>query len=117
MESLELKRKKLDKTSIKGVVKYVNDKALRVLEFNKIKEDLKKYTTTSAGKDIIESLVPYDNAFEVREHIEETKEAFELLIKKSAPPFEGLYDVREGIGRAQKGFSLCLCSFLELQIY
>lgn len=92
----------------------MNDKALRVLEFNKIKEELKKYTTTSAGKDIIEELVPYDNAFEVREHIEETREAFELLIKKSAPPFEGLYDVREGIGRAQRGFSLLPVQLLRI---
>ncbi len=92
----------------------MNDKALRVLEFNKIKEELKKYTTTSAGKDIIEELVPYDNAFEVREHLEETREAFELLIKKSAPPFEGLYDVREGIGRAQRGFSLLPVQLLRI---
>lgn len=92
----------------------MNDKALRVLEFNKIKEELKKYTTTSAGKDIIEELVPYDNAFEVREHIEETREAFELLIKKSAPPFEGLYDIREGIGRAQRGFSLLPVQLLRI---
>ncbi|MCY6353859.1 endonuclease MutS2 [Clostridium sp. ZS2-4] len=92
----------------------MNDKALRVLEFNKIKEELKKYTTTSAGKDIIEELVPYDNAFEVREHVEETREAFELLIKKSAPPFEGLYDVREGIGRAQKGFLLLPVQLLRI---
>lgn len=92
----------------------MNDKALRVLEFNKIKEELKKYTTTSAGKDIIEELVPYDNAFQVREHIEETREAFELLIKKSAPPFEGLYDVREGIGRAQRGFSLLPVQLLRI---
>lgn len=92
----------------------MNDKALRVLEFNKIKEELKKYTTTSAGKDIIEELVPYDNAFEVREHIEETREAFQLLIKKSAPPFEGLYDVREGIGRAQRGFSLLPVQLLRI---
>lgn len=92
----------------------MNDKALRVLEFNKIKEELKKYTTTSAGKDIIEELVPYDNAFEVREHLEETREAFQLLVKKSAPPFEGLYDVREGIGRAQKGFSLLPVQLLRI---
>ncbi|MCY6370524.1 endonuclease MutS2 [Clostridium ganghwense] len=92
----------------------MNDKALKVLEFDKIKEELKKYTTTSAAKDIIEELVPYDNSYEVREHLEETREAFQLLVKKSAPPFEGLYDVREGIGRAEKGFLLMPVQLLRI---
>ncbi|MCY6958657.1 endonuclease MutS2 [Clostridium brassicae] len=92
----------------------MNHKSLRVLEFNKIKEELKKYTVTGAAKDIIEELEPYDNAYEVREHLEETKEAFQLLIKKSAPPFEGLFDVREGIEKAQKGFVLLPVQLLRI---
>ncbi|MFR5170242.1 MAG: endonuclease MutS2, partial [Clostridium paraputrificum] len=39
----------------------------------------------------------------VREALEESREALELLIKKGNPPFEGLHDVREGIERAKKG--------------
>ncbi|MCY6483549.1 endonuclease MutS2 [Clostridium aestuarii] len=92
----------------------MNERALRVLEFNKIKEDLKRYTVTSASKDIIDELQPYDNIFEVTEHLQETKEAFELLIKKSAPPFEGMYDVREGISRAEKGFMLMPVQLLRI---
>lgn len=60
----------------------MNDKALKVLEFGKIKEQLKKHTTTSAAKDLINKLEPYSSAYEVREHLEETKEAFQLLIKR-----------------------------------
>ncbi|QGU94978.1 endonuclease MutS2 [Clostridium bovifaecis] len=92
----------------------MNDKALRVLEFDKIKEQLKKYTATSASKDIIDELKPYDSAFEVREHLEETREAFQLLIKKGDPPFEGMYDVREGIGKAEKGFLLLPVQLLRI---
>jgi DNA mismatch repair protein MutS2 len=84
----------------------MNDRALRVLEFVKIKETLKNYTASHAAKDIIEDLKPYTNAFEVKEHLEETKEALSLLFKKGSPPFEGLYDVREAINRASKGMSL-----------
>lgn len=84
----------------------MNERALRVLEFNKIKEMVKSYTSTEAAKDLIEDLKPYDNIYEVKEHLEETKEALNLLTKKGAPPFEGVYDIREGVTRAEKGFSL-----------
>lgn len=81
----------------------MNQKALRVLEFNKIKESIKRFTQTTAGKDLIDLLQPYGNIYEVREHLEETKEALELLSKKGSPPFEGVYDIRDGISRASKG--------------
>lgn len=92
----------------------MNDKALRVLEFDKIKEQLKKNTTTSAGKDLVDELKPYESAYEVGEHLEETKEAFQLLIKKGAPPFEGMFDVREGIAKAEKGFVLLPVQLLRI---
>lgn len=81
----------------------MNEKALKVLEFNKIKEIMKKYTATSAAKDLIDELKPYSSAYEVIHHLKETEEAFQLLVKKGNPPFEGLYDVRDGIERATKG--------------
>jgi DNA mismatch repair protein MutS2 len=92
----------------------MNEKTLRVLEFNKVKELIKKYAHTSAAKDIIEELKPYKNIYEVREHLEETWEAFMLLVKKGAPPFEGIYDVREGISRAEKGSSLMAGQLLKI---
>ncbi|GAA0747988.1 endonuclease MutS2 [Clostridium oceanicum] len=92
----------------------MNDKAIKVLEFNKIKNILKDYTNTTAGKDIIDELVPYENIYEVKEHIEETKEAFKLLVTKGAPPFEGVYDVRDGISRAGKGSVLIPGQLLKI---
>ena len=84
----------------------MQEKTLRVLEYNKIKENIKKYAKTLAAKDLIDSLEPYSSIYEVKEHLEETKEAFSLLIKKGNPPFEGIYDVREGINRAKKESTL-----------
>lgn len=92
----------------------MNEKALKVLEFNKIKEMLKQYTNTQAAKDIIDDLKPYENSYEVREHIEETKEAFKLLVTKGAPPFEGIYDIRDGIRMAEKGSSLMPIQLLRI---
>jgi DNA mismatch repair protein MutS2 len=92
----------------------LNEKALRVLEYYKIRDIIKNYTQTGAAKDILESLRPYDNIYEVREHLEETREALELLMKKGSPPFEGLYDIREGISRAEKGSTLMPGQLLKI---
>ena len=92
----------------------MNEKALRVLEYNKIKDMIKNYTQTGAGKDLIDALKPYDNIYEVREHLEETYEALLLLGKKGSPPFEGLYDIREGISRAAKASTLMPGQLLKI---
>ncbi|WP_163194436.1 endonuclease MutS2 [Clostridium thermarum] len=84
----------------------MDERSLRVLEFSKIKEKIKTYTQTAAAKELIEELVPYSNVYEIRERLQETKEAVELLMKKGSPPFEGIHDVRDGISRAEKAASL-----------
>ncbi|MHC6180716.1 endonuclease MutS2 [Clostridium sp. JNZ X4-2] len=92
----------------------MNEKSLKILEFNKIKEKLKKYANTSAGKDLIEALTPYNSTYEVKEHLQETSEALKLLIFRGAPPFEGVYDVRQGIEMAEKGFVLMPGQILKI---
>jgi len=80
----------------------MEDRTLRVLEFNKIKEILKEYIITESGKRLVEELRPYDTAYEVRRRLKESDEALDLLITKGNPPFEGLFDSGEGIERAKK---------------
>jgi DNA mismatch repair protein MutS2 len=92
----------------------LNEKSIKVLEFDKIREILKKYTQTAAGKDIIDKLQPYGNIYEIKEHLEEAREALMLLVKKGSPPFEGLYDVREAISRAEKDASLMPGQLLKI---
>lgn len=84
----------------------MEERTLRVLEFNKIKEKIKTYTQTTAAKELIEVLEPYQNVYEVRERLKETKEAMDILFKKGSPPFEGIHDVRGGISRAEKAAAL-----------
>jgi DNA mismatch repair protein MutS2 len=84
----------------------MNERALRVLEFDKIKEHMKKYAVSKAGKDYIGELKPYENSYLVKEHLDETEEAYNILFKKGAPPFSGLYDVRETLIKASKGMTL-----------
>ena len=92
----------------------MNSRALEVLEFNKIKGILKKYTKAEGAKDLIDQLSPYSSVYEVKEHLQETNEALNLLMKKGAPPFEGFYDVREHVERMEKGGVLSAGALLKI---
>ncbi len=92
----------------------MNEKSINILEFNKIKEQIKKYVATSAAKELIDELKPYDNVYEVRQHLLETKEALILISKKGTPPFEGLYDVRDSISRIEKGAGVVAGQLLKI---
>ena len=81
----------------------MEERSLRILEFNKIKNKLRYYAVTSGGKELIDHLIPYTSVFDVEKKLEETSEALDILIRKGAPPFEGLYETKEELERAEKG--------------
>lgn len=81
----------------------MKEKTLRVLEFNKVKDKLKTYAITESGKNLVEKLTPYKSIYEVKNKLEESNEALDILIRKGAPPFEGLFDTREALERVGKG--------------
>ncbi len=92
----------------------MNDRVLEVLEFDKIKEILKGYTITSSAKEMVLDLKPYSSIYDVKEHLEETNEALDILMRKGNPPFEGLYDVKENLTRAEKGGVLSIEALLRI---
>ena len=92
----------------------MNNKVIVSLEFDKIKKLIEKYAITASAKEKIRELEPYGSHFDVIEHLEETKEALDLLIKKGNPPFEGLYDVKEELVRVQKGGGLGAGELLKI---
>ena len=73
---------------------------------NKIKDKIKKYARTNAGKEKISDLAPYDNVYEINNKLDETNEALEVILDKGNPPLEGLFDIHEGVERARKGGTL-----------
>lgn len=92
----------------------MNDKVIKSLEFDKVRELVEKYAITTSAKNMINELTPYSNYHDVLEHLEETREALDMLVKKGNPPFEGLYDVKEDIIRAGKGGVLSPFSLLKI---
>jgi DNA mismatch repair protein MutS2 len=81
----------------------MNDRVLKVLEFNKIKEELLHYASSSLGKELVSKLNPSSNFDEVVRWQDETDEASILLRVKGNIPLGGIYDVRPYIKRASIG--------------
>lgn len=81
----------------------MDERALRTLEFAKIKEMLAERTATSLGKEIVESLFPSTDYLEVQHRQAETSEARRLYLGGHAIPLGGLHDLRMHVQRAVRG--------------
>ena len=92
----------------------MNKRALRVLEFNKIKEKITKYAATGATREMIMAMEPYETVYEIQKRLDEVEEALDLLMKKGNPPFEGLYNIEEYIVRCEKGGDLSAGALLKI---
>ena len=77
----------------------MNNKALRVLEFNKIKDMLKQYAASEMGKAVIEELKPSTDIDKIRSDQRETSEAVSMILKKGSLGLGGLRPVDEYIKR------------------
>ncbi|WP_164668431.1 endonuclease MutS2 [Virgibacillus doumboii] len=81
----------------------MNDRILRVLEFNKIIEQLNSHAATMIGKDLCSSLKPSVNIEEVKSLHDETDEASQILRLNKAIPLGGISDIRPSIKRSVIG--------------
>ncbi|MCC0644863.1 MULTISPECIES: endonuclease MutS2 [unclassified Clostridioides] len=84
----------------------MNEKSLRVLEYNKIIDLLKKKASSSLGLKYIESLVPNTDFVEVKSMLEETSEAQSIIIKRGSVGLDGIHDIEDKVKRAYIGASL-----------
>lgn len=84
----------------------MNEKALRILEYNKIIAMLCENTVSALGKEIAEVLVPSNNLHEIKELQQETTEAVNLILKKGSIPLFGMQDIRNAIKKAELGATL-----------
>lgn len=84
----------------------MNEKALRVLEYNKIIDMLCENTVSEMGRDIASELKPSDNMHEVKELLQETTEAVNLILKKGNIPLVGVQDIRVPLRKVKLGSTL-----------
>lgn len=81
----------------------MQQKALKVLEFDKVKEQLLDYAASSLGKEKIRMLVPSTDFTEVVKLQAETDEAAAVLRLKGNVPLTGIHDIRAHIKRSVIG--------------
>ena len=92
----------------------MNDKARRVLEYNKIIGLLSDMASSSVTKERIGKLSPMTEAWKIREAQEETTEAVNVIMAKGALPLGGFYDIN-GLARvAKKGGTLNMKQLLQV---
>ena len=69
------------------------EKNLNVLEFNKIINLVCNYSNTYIGKEKLKNLVPSNNSITVKESLEETFEALNLIYRKGEPEIANISDI------------------------
>ncbi|WP_129600548.1 endonuclease MutS2 [Anaerophilus nitritogenes] len=85
----------------------MNERTLRVLEFEKIKNMLLKHTESSLGKELAKEIIPSTKYEEVVEYQRQTHEATSLILQRGSISLGGVRDLSYYMKRAEIG------SFLE----
>ena len=77
--------------------------ALRVLEFNAIRDRLRDHCETSIAATLAQDLEPSFDPGEVATLLEETRQAYDLISKQSVPSLGPVRDLRNSLTRLAKG--------------
>ena len=86
----------------------MNDKALKTLEYTKIRERLTAQALSPMGKEKCSALVPLDNISEIVREQKETTEAVNMALKKGRLPLGGIKDIRSHLERVEAGGVLAI---------
>lgn len=92
----------------------MNEKTLRMLEYNKIIEKLVNNAITFKGKEYATSLLPSSILNKVEKKQKETTEAVSMLLRYGTPPIAPVVDDKEIINKVRIGGVLSIKSLLEM---
>lgn len=92
----------------------IEQRALKTLEFDKIRQQVAQFCTSSIGKSAIEELVPETNYETVVALLEEMDEGLSILRVKGNVPMGGIFDIRPHAKRAQIGGMLSPMELMEI---
>jgi DNA mismatch repair protein MutS2 len=92
----------------------MNEKALRILEYNKIIEKLTDYATSPMGKDLCKKLLPSTNLEDICQGQMETSDALSRIYAKGSLSFSGLRDIRGSLLRLKVGSSLSATELMHI---
>ena len=89
-------------------------RAAKLLEFDKVLAVIAAGAATDGAKERIAQLTPSDDIVIVLRTQAETRDAKQMILKKSAPPFGRAKDILPAVERAEKGASLTPRELLDI---
>ena len=92
----------------------MNEKALRILEYNKIIEKLTEHASSAMGKDMCKKLLPSTDLGEICQGQMETTDALSRIYAKGSISFGGLRDIRGSLLRLKVGSSLSVTELMHV---
>lgn len=92
----------------------IAERALKTLEFDKVRAQVAEFCTSSLGKERIEKLIPETELEKVEKLLEEMDEGLAILRVKGHVPLGGIFDIRPHIKRAQIGGMLSAMELMEI---
>lgn len=92
----------------------MNDRTFRVLEFQKIIDQLSSHAETSMGNDLVSKIKPAVSIDEVKHKQLETDEAAQIIRLNKTIPLGGIFDIRESLKRAHIGGVLSTSECLDV---
>ena len=92
----------------------MNEKSLRILEYNKILSMLSSKAHSKSGKALCENLKPSNDFSEVISLLQNTDDAVKRLLKNGSISFAGNKDIKSSVFRLKKGSSLKASELLEI---
>lgn len=92
----------------------IAERALKTLEYDKVRQQVATYCTSSIGKSAVDELVPQTDYEKVVQLLEEMDEGLSILRVKGNVPMGGIFDVRPAARRAQIGGMLSAMELMEV---
>ncbi|MFJ5562910.1 endonuclease MutS2 [Lysinibacillus xylanilyticus] len=92
----------------------IAERALKTLEYDKVRQQMATYCTSSIGKSAVDELVPQTDYEKVVQLLEEMDEGLSILRVKGNVPMGGIFDVRPAARRAQIGGMLAAMELMEV---
>lgn len=92
----------------------MNQKALKVLEYSKIKALWAEQAVSPMCKEKIMGMEPYLDAFVIRDELRSTTEGVDLIVNKGPLPIYSIYDIEKHIELATKGRTLSMKNLIHI---
>ncbi|WP_280769851.1 endonuclease MutS2 [Salipaludibacillus daqingensis] len=90
------------------------ERVCRILEYNKMKDQLIQFASSSLGKQRVKDLMPSFDLDDIKEAQERTFEGAKVIRLKGQAPLGGLRDIRQAIKRAEIGGLLNEMELLDI---